>query len=77
MRKLQGKDENTARTRKYLNEEEAAKFLCVAERTLRDWRSKGLLDNKGTPPPKSYKRGKHIYYELSELDAWVRSGANE
>lgn len=63
------------RTKIFLTEEEAAEFLRVAERTLRDWRQKGRINNKGEKPPKAYIRGKHIYYSQDELIAWIREGA--
>lgn len=62
-------------TKIYLTEEQAAEFLGVAERTLRDWRFKGRLDKKGTKPPRSYVRGKHTYYCQAELIAWIKEGA--
>ena len=67
--------EQKGQTRKYISEKEAAEYLGVAERTLRSWRSNGRIDNKGTHPPRVYVRGKHVYYELGELEEWIRDGA--
>ncbi len=64
-------------TRKYISEKEVAEYLGIAERTLRSWRSNGRIDNKGTPPPRAYVRGKHVYYELGELEEWIRCGAED
>lgn len=63
--------------RRYLTEEQAAEFLSVAERTLRDWRQKGQINNRGEKPPKAYIRGKHVYYCEPELEEWIREGAKE
>ena len=67
--------EEKGQTRKYISEKEAAEYLGIAERTLRSWRSNGRIDNKGTHPPRVYVRGKHVYYELGELEEWIRDGA--
>lgn len=67
--------EQKGQTRKYISEKEAAEYLGIAERTLRSWRINGRIDNKGTPPPRAYVRGKHVYYELGELEEWLRDGA--
>lgn len=64
-------------TRKYISEKEAAEYLGIAERTLRSWRHNGQIDNKGTPPPRSYVRGKYVYYEVGELAEWIREGATD
>ena len=64
-------------SRRYLTEKDAAEFLGVADRTLRDWRRKGRIDNKGTKPPRAYVRGRHIYYREDELVAWIREGATD
>ena len=69
------KEEKEKFERKYINEEAAAEFLGISARTLRDWRLKGQINNKGEKPPKAYVRGKHIFFEIHELDAWVREGA--
>ena len=69
------KEEKFLSERKYINEEAAAEFLGISVRTLRDWRLKGRINNKGEKPPKAYVRGKHIFFEIHELDAWVREGA--
>lgn len=63
------------RTKIFLTERQAAEFLNIAERTLRDWRFKGKIDKKGTKPPKFYMRGKHIYYCQNELIEWITEGA--
>lgn len=63
--------------RRYLSETEVAEFLGVAERTLRDWRQKGRIDMKGTKPPRSYVRGRHIYYNENELVKWIEAGATD
>ena len=67
--------EQKGQTRKYISEKEAAEYLGIAERTLRSWRSNGRIDNQGTHPPRVYVRGKHVYYELGELEEWIRDGA--
>ena len=67
--------EEKGQTRKYISEKKAAAFLGISERTLRSWRHNGRIDNKGTPPPRVYVRGKHVYYELGELEEWIRDGA--
>lgn len=64
-------------SKRYLSEAEAAEILGVAGRTLRDWRRKGRIDGKGTKPPRSYVRGRHIYYAEDELDVWIREGATD
>lgn len=58
----------------YLTEAEAAAYLGVTLRTLRRWRYRGMLDMKGTPPPRAYKRGRHIWYVRYEIGAWIRGG---
>ena len=65
------------RTKIFLTERQAAEFLSVAERILRDWRFKGKIDKKGTKPPKFYVRGKHIYYCQDELVEWITEGATD
>ncbi len=67
-RRLTHMAEQKGQTRKYISEKEAAEYLGIAERTLRSWRSNGRIDNKGTHPPRVYVRGKHVYYELGELE---------
>ena len=62
---------------RYLTEKEAAEFLGVADRTLRDWRRKGRIDSKGTKPPRAYVCGRHIYYDEDELSEWIREGATD
>ena len=64
-------------SKKYFAEAEAAEFLGVAERILRDWRRKRRIDSKGTKPPRAYVRGRHVYYVEDELEAWVREGATD
>ena len=64
-------------SRRYLREAEAAEFLGIAARTLRDWRRKGRINGKGTKPPRAYARGRHIYYAEDELDTWIREGATD
>lgn len=65
-------EDKERRSKEYLTEAEAAEFLGVAARTLRDWRRKGRVDGKGTKPPRAYVRGRHIYYAEDELDSWIR-----
>ena len=67
--------EEKRQTRKYISEKEGAEYLGIAERTLRSWGSNARIDNKGTTPPRAYVRGKHVYYELGELEEWLRDGA--
>lgn len=73
--KQKQKEEKGQEQRIYVTEAEAAEYLRVAERTLRFWRQTGRVDKKGTQPPKSYVFGRHILYELHELDKWVQSFA--
>ncbi len=63
--------------REYIDERQAAEYISVAPRTMRDWRQKGQIDNKGARGPKYYICGKHILYEIHELDGWVREGCVE
>ena len=58
----------------YMTEAAAAAYLDVTLKTLQKWRYLGMLDMKGTSPPRSYKRGRHIWYIRSEIDAWIRGG---
>ena len=62
--------------RKFLSEEQAAEYLCCAKNTLKDWRMRGSVTKQGLLPPRHYVRGKHIYYEIHELEAWVLEGAS-
>jgi excisionase family DNA binding protein len=50
----------------YLSSEEAAVYLGISVKTVRDWR------HKGQGPP-SYKLGGLVRYDLRELDAWVKA----
>ena len=43
---------------------EAAELLRVPVATLRWWRHKDA-------GPRSFKLGRHVLYQLSDLDAWV------
>ena len=47
-------------------EERAARFLCVAPGTLRQWRAKG----RG---PAFVKIGKNVFYRDTDLDAFIAS----
>ena len=70
-------EDKERRSKEYLTEAEAAEFLGVAARTLRDWRRKGRVDGKGTKPQRAYVRGRHIYYAEDELDSWIREGSTD
>lgn len=71
---MNAENKTARKERFYMTEEQAADYLRVTKRVLRDWRVRGALDNTGTPPPRSYKRGKHIFYERGELDTWISDG---
>lgn len=47
----------------------AADYLGVPESTLRAWRHSGRAGDQPAPP--SYKIGRHVKYDIDELDAWV------
>lgn len=49
-----------------LNTVEAAEYTDVPASTLRWYRS----TNDG---PRSYKLGRHVYYDLEDLDAWIEA----
>lgn len=57
-----------------IKETEAAEYLGLSPKTLRKWRYRGMIDIYGTLPPPAYKRGVSIWYDLDELDNWVRGG---
>lgn len=65
---------NNEREEEYMRETEAAAYIRVSTATLRRWRRKGRINKQGTPPPKSYERGRQIWYRRSDLDAWIASG---
>lgn len=48
-----------------LSAKDAAKYLGnLSDDTLRYWRYKG-------DGPRSYRLGRHTFYDLADLDAWV------
>ena len=47
-----------------LGPEEAAEYLTVTKDTLRYWRYQGI-------GPRSYRLGRHTFYDVVDLDAWV------
>lgn len=64
----------TGKGKNWLTEAEAAVFLSVSPATLRKWRETGQNGNEHETPPPCYKRGKHYYYSISDLDLWIRGG---
>lgn len=52
-----------------LTSAEAAEYLAISERTLRDSRYKGKLFGYPTPPYR--KLGKLVRYRKPDLDAWI------
>lgn len=52
---------------KWISIEEAAEYLGVKPRTVRDW----LKKEKGIP---AHKIGKQWKFRYSDLDDWVQSG---
>lgn len=61
----------------FIREQQAAELLGVEIHTLKDWRFKGCIDNKGTLPPKAYIKGEYVFYDLNELRDWVLEGSVE
>ncbi|MDT4906761.1 MAG: hypothetical protein QOI69_2 [Pseudonocardiales bacterium] len=49
---------------------EAAELLRVPVATLRWWRHKGI-------GPRSFKMGRHVVYQRSDLDAWIEAQRGE
>ena len=49
---------------------EAAEMLRVPVATLRWWRHKGI-------GPRSFKMGRHVVYQRSDLDAWIDARRGE
>ena len=52
---------------KWINIDEAAKYLDVKPGTIRSW----IRKNKDIP---AHKIGKQWKFKFSELDSWVKSG---
>jgi excisionase family DNA binding protein len=50
--------------------EQIAEYLQMPEKTLADWRSKGI-------GPRYSKVGKHVRYRQADVDAWLESRASE
>jgi len=50
---------------KYINTDDAAKFLSHSVLTIRTWAASGFIP--------SYKIGGRRLYKTSELDAWVKT----
>lgn len=60
--------------RKWLAEEEAARYLGLNKYTLQRWRlKKGVVHSNGTvtPGPKYYKPAGRVLYDQQDLDNWV------
>ncbi len=47
-----------------LNAKDAAEYLGLSADTLRYWRYEGT-------GPQSYRLGRHTFYDIVDLDAWV------
>lgn len=47
-----------------VNAKDAAEYLGVSADTLRYWRYQGT-------GPRSYRLGRHTFYDVADLDAWV------
>ncbi|NIO22002.1 MAG: helix-turn-helix domain-containing protein [Candidatus Aenigmarchaeota archaeon] len=56
--------------KRWLNEEQAARYLGISKYTLQKWR------RPGNPGPRFYKVGARILYELQDLDFWVKAQKN-
>lgn len=54
-------------TNQRLNLKEAAQFLGIAYKTLRNWRY------EGRPAPPFYMIGTKVVYKLSDLEAWMEA----
>ena len=54
--------------RRYLNEEEAGRYLSLSVHTLRQWRSRG---EENSPP--YLKVGSCVRYDVQALDAWMQT----
>lgn len=54
--------------RPYLDTRAAAEYLCLSERTLRNWRYR----RQG---PRAINLGRRIVYAITDLDAWVQRRA--
>lgn len=65
----------------FISDKQAAEYLGVDPKTLRDWRWKGYVSKKNDVitlyPPKCYKRGGSVYYLLADLNAWILEGMVE
>jgi excisionase family DNA binding protein len=49
-----------------LTESQAAERLGVRERTLREWRAKGIS-------PKWLRMGRFVHYRAEDVSAWIES----
>lgn len=58
---------------KYMRETEAAAYIRVSAATLRRWRREKKINKHGTPPPRHCRRGRQIWYKLSDLNTWIES----
>lgn len=50
---------------RFLTLDEAAAFLNLPSKTLRDWRLRGL-------GPPAFKFGRHVRFDLGDLEKWVQ-----
>jgi len=55
---------------------ETAEYLGLPEKTLHEWTYKGAVDSAGSPPPRSYKVGRHRRYKPAEVVAWLETRAS-
>lgn len=62
-------------TAEYMNQTQAAAFLHVTPRTLRDWTYQGLIPFHRVKSDKRDKRGL-IRFSRSELHQWVKAGGS-
>ena len=55
---------------RFLNTKETAKYLGLAEGTLRQARMNGRREHR-IPPPPFIRLGRKILYRLSDLETWL------
>jgi excisionase family DNA binding protein len=60
------KEKTESQAPRYLRFDEAAQYLNIPVRTLKDWR----LKRQGPP---ARKFGKSVRFEIGDLDAWADS----
>lgn len=59
----------------WMLEPEAAEYIRVSNRLLKDWRMQGVITRHGIEAaPPCHRRGGRYYYRRDELDAWMMAG---